>query len=265
MQSTYVAFEGRQVCVRSDLEDVHEALRQRCAALLQARGDDLIGQLDVEEQDGQFRVRNGPEIVIADPILVNVLEQLHRAVTQLFIDGEPDLLWIHAAAVSNERGAVLLPGSWGHGKSSLSAALARRGWSYLSDDLAPLDRDTDCLLPFPAMPSVRRKPDAAMERERLGEIPKDIVALPGESLAKGRQQVRCLIFPSYEAEVGTALSPCPPASAVVELLRNCLNFSAHGGKAVGYLCRLLAPLPTYRLTYNDIEAACDLIDGLGTS
>ena len=48
-------------------------------------------------------------------------------------------------------------------------------------------------------------------------------------------------------------------NAVVELLRNCLNFSTHGSSAVQYLCGLVAQRRVYRLTYSDTGTACDMI------
>jgi hypothetical protein len=46
---------------------------------------------------------------------------------------------LHAAAAARGRRAVLFVGESGAGKSVLSLRLARRGWTYLSDDLAPLE------------------------------------------------------------------------------------------------------------------------------
>lgn len=221
-----------------------------------------VARLQVSERDGRYSLSQGREVVIRDGYLINVLEQMHRAVTQAFIGSRPDLLWFHAAAVGNDQGALMMPGNWGHGKSTLSVAMAGRGWAYLSDDLVPLDRSSAALLPFPAMPAVRRKQHSPIARDRLCEVPKDIVALPSDSLAHDRRPISSLVFPSYAGNGCTELTACPPASTVVELLRNCLNFSVHGGAAVSYLCRLLAPLQAYRLSYSDAEAACDLLENL---
>jgi hypothetical protein len=45
-------------------------------------------------------------------------------------------LALHAAAVGNEQGALLLAGDSGSGKSTLLATLEQRGWKVLADDLA---------------------------------------------------------------------------------------------------------------------------------
>lgn len=51
------------------------------------------------------------------------------------------MLAFHAAAVCNDKGALLLAGDSGSGKSTLLAALLKRGWRMLADDLAIVGLD----------------------------------------------------------------------------------------------------------------------------
>jgi len=258
-QTSYVNFEGHQVSVSSCLSEVHDALRQRFPTMLHRRPTNVIGRLEVGRQTGTYSLNGELETPFSDQILTNVLEQLNRAIAQRFIDTQTALLWFHAAAVCNDDGAVVLPGGWGYGKSTLSAKLADRGWTYLSDDLVPLDPRSGSLLPFPCMPAIRQTPPAAVPRERLSEVAKDIVTIPLDIVAGARVPLVTLIFPEYRFDGPIELTSCSPASAVVELLRNCLNFTVHGSAAVSYLCDILAQRRAFRLTFNDAGAACDLI------
>jgi hypothetical protein len=52
---------------------------------------------------------------------------------------------VHAAVAARGKRAVLFTGESGAGKSVLSLRLARRGWTYVSDDLAPIDDDGNVL------------------------------------------------------------------------------------------------------------------------
>lgn len=71
------------------------------------------------------------------------------------------VLALHAAAVANAQGAVLLAGDSGAGKSTLLAALLQRGWSLLSDDLAVVDMDEEeCPIVRPTFPEVALWSDA---------------------------------------------------------------------------------------------------------
>ena len=257
--ASYLGFQGRQVCLRSDLAEAHEALQCRFPTLLQESAGDPAGVVEVRARNGEFALLSGEAEIFADRHLVNVLEQMNRVLSQVFIAKQPHLLWFHAAAVANDAGALVMPGSWGHGKSTLSAAFAAQGWTYLSDDLVPLDCSSGAVLPFPSMPAVRRPPPPDMERDRLSELAKDIVTVPRDSVADSAQSLTTLVFPTFNKEGKNDITLCTPASAVVGLLRNCLNLSVHGGEAVRVLCDLLAPISFHHLSYNDPAVACEML------
>jgi len=83
------------------------------------------------------------------------------------------ILALHAAAVADGQGAVLLAGDSGAGKSALLAALLQRGWSLLSDDLAVVDLDEEeRAIVRPTFPEVALWPDA------LGKLATDLDLLP---------------------------------------------------------------------------------------
>jgi len=53
------------------------------------------------------------------------------------------LYFLHAAGLTGPEGGVLLCGRTGTGKSTITVALVRQGWSYLSDDFVFLRRGQD--------------------------------------------------------------------------------------------------------------------------
>jgi len=63
----------------------------------------------------------------------------------------------HAGAVARGGQGLVLAGEAGHGKTTLVLELARRGWDFLSDELAALDRADGRLHPFPR--ALRLRPD----------------------------------------------------------------------------------------------------------
>jgi hypothetical protein len=63
---------------------------------------------------------------------------------------------IHAAAVSYQGQGLLLAADPGHGKTTLALSLLRRGFHFLSDELAPLSRTERRVEPFPR--SLRLRP-----------------------------------------------------------------------------------------------------------
>jgi hypothetical protein len=57
-------------------------------------------------------------------------------------------LCIHAGVLSHRGGALVIPGTSGHGKTTLVAALVQAGFGYLSDEVLALDRGDATLVPF---------------------------------------------------------------------------------------------------------------------
>lgn len=73
---------------------------------------------------------------------------------------------LHAAAVADERGAVLLAGESCAGKSVLLAALLKRGWKMLADDLVAISLDGQGRLQvMPTYPDIALWPGAATKLE----------------------------------------------------------------------------------------------------
>jgi hypothetical protein len=88
----------------------------------------------------RFYVRAGREIVVdknyakdTDKISLYLLGSILGAV--LYMRG---IIPLHASAVLTEKGAVLIAGVSGAGKSTLAHALQQRGFTALTDDVAPV-------------------------------------------------------------------------------------------------------------------------------
>src|SRR5207249_11214278 len=81
-------------------------------------------------------------------------------------------LVIHSGAVSWHGRAVMLPAPPDSGKTTLSAALTRAGFSYLTDEAALIDPTTGAIHPFPRA--------LCMERPTLRAMPELIETLPPE-------------------------------------------------------------------------------------
>ena len=101
---------------------------------------DDVHRLDVGVlADGSFEVRvdDAPVAALRDPELaISVLASQVRAKIALHA---PDHVFVHAGVVAVDGRAVLLPASSFAGKTTLVAALVRRGAAYLSDEYAVLD------------------------------------------------------------------------------------------------------------------------------
>ena len=90
--------------------------------------------IDVELGDGTARITAS---IAPGQILEDLTTYLYGAVLGFLLRSR-GVLAMHASCVANEDGAILLAGDSGAGKSTTAAALDRRGWRVVSDDLTAL-------------------------------------------------------------------------------------------------------------------------------
>jgi hypothetical protein len=136
---------------------------------------------------GQYWVRHGREVIV-DP----EPSAAPRTVRTFFLGSvltallhQRGLLVLHAGGVAGPHGAVLVAGHSGRGKSTLLAALARRGYPVLADDAAAINLNDDRRpVVYPAFPELRLWSDALA---RLGQ--------PTEALTATRAGIQKFSWP----------------------------------------------------------------------
>lgn len=176
-----------------------------------------------------------------------------------------DFLLIHAGAVVAPSGAgVLLPGASGSGKTSLVAGLVRAGFSYLSDEAGVIDPVTGKLYPFPRALTIKSGsfgnfPELAGARADLSPTrvewhvrPEDLA--PEAGALGGPSEIKFVVAPRYDADASTAVTPLPPAEAVMVLATNAINFSRYGGRALPVLEGVVRRARCHRLVSGDLPS-----------
>lgn len=114
----------------------------------------------------RYLVENGNRISIdphpsAEQSDVNRFLRMTPLAALLYQRGVPAF---HAAAVAGPNGAILIAGDSGVGKSTLLAALLKRGWRLLADDLSAVVLNEHCApTSFPVFPEVILWPDSMKE------------------------------------------------------------------------------------------------------
>jgi hypothetical protein len=181
----------------------------------------------------------------------------------------PDFLLVHSGSVRFDGGSMLLPGSTGAGKSTLTAMLLERGSSYLSDELGAIDPVTSRIYPFPKRISLKfgslkffpgleeRLEDRAIlppsQEERF--VPPEIF---GAKVAEPAP-LRWVVFPGPEREGAPRLSPIAKAEATELLARNALNLYRFQDRGLILLSRVMREAEGYRLDGGDAKARADLL------
>lgn len=155
----------------------------------------------------------GPDLVMASdapwPYLVGAT-LVHRTMS-----AQPNVLFVHAAALEIGGAGVLLVGPTGSGKTTLSVGLAVRGSRFLSDEVGAIRLDELSLLPFPRAAGVRPGPRASeVEPLLTGQ------ELPVERFADG----------SSKSLVATAAFATTPIGSTVPL-RHIVVLAGRGTRA----------------------------------
>jgi hypothetical protein len=154
------------------------------------------------------------------------------------------LLPLHASAIEAGSAAVLFIGPSRCGKSTLAAALARRGYRLLADDVAALLVGGETILVLPGFPQLKLWADAAL---RLGERPEKLprVESQREKYGVAMREAFCAmplplrrayaLEPSAEA-AGVSLAPVLGSAKVMLLLANTYRqqFLAPGGRVPNF-------------------------------
>jgi hypothetical protein len=91
---------------------------------------------------------NGKEILIKDPKFLRS-EYVHGIIFSSLYASVRSHYLFHAASLSMRREGVILLADSGFGKTTLTLALIKRGFCFLSDEIAAIGVDDNLLYPFP--------------------------------------------------------------------------------------------------------------------
>ncbi len=109
-------------------------------------------------------------------------------------------LLLHGAAVSRKGQGIILAGPAFAGKSTLVLELIRRGYDFLSDDAAPIDRRSGLLLPYPRAVGIRKSGGVGLPQGVRAGLP-DAFELPHrwlvDPVALGAKLPAAACPPSY--------------------------------------------------------------------
>jgi hypothetical protein len=192
----------------------------------------------------------------------------------------PYFVDIHAGALSNGEGCLLLPGPSGSGKTTLTATLAASGMFYLSDEVAPLDDRSYRVWPVPLSLCIKSGAFDALAPyfPMLHRLPvyvrsddKRVRFLNPPSASLGydhgqSQTVQWIVFPNYTPAVDAQLTAVPRTIALQRLLKESTSMPLRLSLArVKRLLRWIETVDCYEMSFGSLPAAAELIVGLTSS
>jgi hypothetical protein len=175
---------------------------------------------------------------------------------------------IHASGMCLGTETVLLAGTTGAGKSTLTLALVKGGWDYLGDDMLFLRPDGRTVLGFPegisytdeTMGFFQGLPEI-VEGSRKGNVRPEIAFGCNEALLG---QVGAVVFPRIAPTRGTLLTALDPKDAFMELAPNVLMSDQTACEAhLQTLALLTRSVPSFRMNTGwDLTQAADRLRDL---
>jgi hypothetical protein len=213
----------------------------------------MLGLLDVGAATAHLWLREPRRVTTADAAT------LVRALVTWWL-GDGDFGVVHAAAVAGARGAALLSGRGGTGKSSTAAAGFAAGLSFLGDDsvlcrassaevhsinsCVTLFRDDLALLPG------RRAPRGAGSRARDGKVAVDLAQLQPERVLP--RAPLCALVALTRAERGASeVRPAARSLVLASLVPTSLfNVPAPQERTLAAVAALVRRLPAYELVLS---------------
>lgn len=219
-------------------------------------------------RDGELTYEGASDACLAEKLLGDVGFAL--------ADKSRGGLLFHAGALAWDRKGLLLPGSIGAGKTTLTMWLAVQrlgGLTYLSDEMVFFPAGSHAMQPYTRPLNLKSGARAALrglfdfegQADRLMSTPYgDLIhpellnfAGPGDEIP-----LSLIIFPRYVAGSEFELQPLSKAQAglaLMECLVNARNLPDHGFSGV---VRLARTAPAYQMSYADFAQIGDRIERL---
>jgi hypothetical protein len=176
----------------------------------------------------------------------------------------PELLFLHSAVLERAGRGYLLVGDSGSGKSTTTWGLLHHGFSYLSDELAPIDPATMQVHAYPHALCMKRKPPPAYPLPSDGvqylastlHVP--VANLPAR-LGPATCAVEAIVFVQHDRALTVPrLRRLGSAEAGARLYTTALNALAHPDNGLDVVLKIASHARCYLLHTADLEQSCEL-------
>lgn len=260
----FIRVLGCGITLKCQGSDVLDLLRQNYGHM--ECGDSQAAQIEysirASTKESTFRItRKGSNPLVAsdDAELLYVIE---KDLTVELQKQRRDLYFLHAAALAYSQNAFLLVAPSGGGKSTTTWGLLHYGFSYLSDELSPVNLTTMEIHSYPRAICLKRKPPSAYPIPANTVRTSRTLHIPTREI-KVRSQptmLRCIFFLDFCAEAKwPAVRNLSSGEAAARLFAQALNPLAHIEDGLAGAAALAENVPCFYLYSADLRLTCELI------
>jgi hypothetical protein len=245
----------------SDIEcvlvDLYRACEQQGAGAV-----DIAFNVDVDEATSCFELRSGREVLCRAGVAEELIEWFAWEVNRSTVERtRNEMLVLHAAAVGDGPGAVVLAGASGAGKSTLAAALALAGFTYLGEESIAVT-STGGVIANPKPLKLDRESRAALQAYapavEVLAADRSLVAptsLGAVGACDTRSEPVLIVRPAFRAGAQARVTPMPASDAAELLADQSFNFAALGADALHAVACLARHAPAFTLEFDDLADA----------
>ena len=184
-------------------------------------------------------------------------------------------MMLHAGTVAFGDEALIMPGTPGSGKSTLSAALLLRGARLLSDEFGLMRPEKGDLLPMPrGIPLKNTSIEAILEfdpaaplgptypktrKGRVRHLRPDALSLTNQDRPA---EPRWLVFPKYSPDAREELRPLDKGEAFRQMAFNCFNYKLLGEAAFLAVAGMISKVQCFTFTFSRLDRATERLNEL---
>jgi len=214
----FIESYGVKICITSNASEAIKAVKIRLKDFLPdcfreiTNGEATHNFLLVWNIGGKDSVYKNGESVITRIKREDALESLGSAIRLTVAEFAVGRVFLHAGVVSWKNKAIVIPGKSFSGKTSLTAALVKRGAIYYSDEYAVLD-EQGFVHPFPKTLSIRGEIDDYTQVEypveKLGGV-----------VATEKAQIGMVLMTRYKPFAKWKPKILTPAKGMLEIVKD---------------------------------------------
>jgi hypothetical protein len=257
--------------VRTNIPDAERLLaglyRNFLAPDLAPDLDGSVAEAIVERAgDSQFSWRLGEKAGTASA-LSGALWNLEAALCETIIRSQRRWIAIHAATIQCGNSWAMLAGCSQSGKTTLSLALARRGFLVGGDDVALVNPDSLKVLPIPRCFHLDDLGAGLLKDEGLplpAAWPRHRFIVPSDfgSPAKTPDRVACLIFMRGPRSGHPTIAPVSQAEMSARVLSETGQGPLPDSETIAVICGLAAGASCFALTPGSLSETADAVADL---